>query len=235
MSARAGKLREAELGETWGRLGAADQLDALAESIGPSTSFARSSIGLPSSRSAPSPERIWPWAARTIGSDSATRPSPSISWRRPPRLAADPHEVRKAAREGLARTPDARHHRGVPTRVRGMARLSNAARSPRPASVSIAQSHSGPTTASIGFVADACSKPGVIAHARSSISSARSRLRPAPPAPFVAAAFVACGRLFEAAGDRARARSNYEWATRVAGANPSDTDAATQALARLRR
>jgi len=233
-SARSGKLREAELGETWGRLGAADQLDALAESdraidqlrpivdrppVKPFGAVARAHLALGRAY-----DRLGQRGKAVTEFQSAQATAP----------AGDPHEVRKAAREGLSRTPDSRTTEAYRLSFEGWRAFERGA---------IAEARERLDRAVALRPDDGVHRVrrGRVLEAKGDRTSAIAdferalQIRPAPPAPFVAAAFVACGRLYEAAGDRARARSNYEWATRVVSANPPDTDAATQALARLRR
>jgi len=233
-SARTGKLREAELGETWGRLGSADQLDALAESDRAIDEL-RPIIDRPPAKPFGAVARAHLALGRAydrLGQRGKAVTEFQLAQATAP--AGDPREVRKAAREGLARTPDSRTTEAYRLSLEGWRAFERGAiaeaRERLDRAVAL-RPDEGVHRVRRGRVLEA---KGDRASAIADFERAL-QIRPSPPAPFVAAAFVACGRLYEAAGDLARARSNYEWATRVVGANPSDTDAATQALARLRR
>jgi tetratricopeptide (TPR) repeat protein len=146
----------------------------------------------------------------------------------------DPRKVRKAALDGLSRTPDARTTEAYRLSLEGWRDFERGA-------VSEAAQHldraielrpdDGVHRFRRGRVLEAQGD-----RARALVDFERAlQARPAPPPPFVGGSFAGCGRLYEAAGDRPRAISNYTYATRVHGADASTIDAATQALARLRR
>ena len=233
-AARSGNLREAELSETWGRLGAADQWDALAESdraldelrpiverrpAKPFGAVARAHLGLGR-------------AYDRLGQrDKAVAEFRAAQASAPP---DDPREVRKAALDGLSRTPDPRTTEAYRLSIEGWRDFERGATTEAAQRLDRAielRPDDGVHRFRRGRMFEAKGD-----RTRALIDFERAlRARPAPPAPFVAGSFVACGRLYEAAGDRVRAISNYEWATRVAGADAPSLDAATEALARLRR
>ncbi|MCX6545465.1 MAG: hypothetical protein NTV05_13780 [Acidobacteria bacterium] len=232
--ARGGSLREAELAETWGRLGAADQLDALAESdravdelrlvlerrpAKPFGAIARAHLGLGRAY-----DRLG-WRDKAVAEFVAARVTA------PP---DDPLEVRKAASDGLSRTPDARTTEAYRLSLEGWRSFERGAlgEAARQLDRAVAlRPGDGVHRFRRGRVLEATGD-----RARALVDFEQAlKARPAPPAPFVAGSFAGCGRLYEAAGDRARAISNYTWATRVGGADASTRAAATQALARLRR
>ena len=233
-AARSGNLREAELGETWGRLGAADQLDALAESDRALDQL-RPIVERPPAKPFGATARAHLGLGRAY--DRLGQRDKAVAEFRAAQASApadDPHEVRKAASEGLSRAPDARTTEAYRLSLEGWRAFERGA-----------LGEAGPR---LDRAVELRPEDGVNRFRRGRVLEARGdrvraladfekaiQVRPAPPAPFVAGSFVACGRLYEAAGDRARAVSNYEWATRVAGADAATHDAATQALARLRR
>jgi len=233
-AARSGALREAELGETWGRLGAADQWEALAESdraleelrpiverrpAKPFGAVARAHLGLGRAHD------------RLGQRDKAVAEFRAAQASAPP---DDPREVRKAALDGLSRTPDPRTTEAYRLSIEGWRDFERGATTEAAQRLDRAielRPDDGVHRFRRGRMLEAKGD-----RTRALIDFERAlRARPAPPAPFVAGSFVACGRLYEAAGDRVRAISNYEWATRVAGADAPSLDAATEALARLRR
>ncbi len=233
-AARSGELREAELSETWGHLGAAEQLDALAE-----TDRALDELRLIVERRPAKPFGAVARAHLGLGRaydrlgqrDKAVAEFQAAQASAPP---GDPREVRQAALYGLSRKPDARTAEAYRLSLEGWrdfergataeaARLLDRAIALRP--------DDGVHRFRRGRVFEAS---GDRARALNEFERAL-QARPAPPAPFVAGSFIARGRLLEAAGDRVRAISNYEWATRVYGVDAPTRDAATQALARLHR
>ena len=233
-AARSGNFRESELSETWGRLGAADQLDALAESdraidqlqvvvdrrpAKPYGAVARAHLGL---------GRAYDHMGQREKAVAEFRAAQASA---PP---DDPRKVRKAALDGLSRTPDARTTEAYRLSLEGWRDFERGA-------VSEAAQHldraielrpdDGVHRFRRGRVLEAQGD-----RARALVDFERAlQARPAPPPPFVGGSFAGCGRLYEAAGDRPRAISNYTYATRVHGADASTIDAATQALARLQR
>jgi tetratricopeptide (TPR) repeat protein len=233
-AARSGNLREAELSETWGHLGAADQLDALGESdraldelrliverrpVKPFGAVARAHLGL---------GRAYDRLGRrdkAVAEFQAAQASAPLG---------DPREIRKAALDGLSREPDARTTEAYRLSLEGWRAFERGATSEAAQRLDRAialRPDDGVHRFRRGRVLEATGN-----RARALVDFERAlQARPAPPPPFVAGSFVACGRLYEAAGDRTRAISNYEWAARVAGADAPTHDAATQALARLRR
>ena len=232
--ARGGSLREAELSETWGHFGAADQWDALAES-----DRALDELRLIVERRPEKPYGALARAHLGLGRayDRLGQRDKAVAEYRAAQASTplgDPREVRKAALDGLSRTPDARTTEACRLSLEGWRAFE--------------RGEIGQAAQRLDRAVELRPDDGVHRFRRGRVMEARGdraralvdferalQVRPAPPAPFVAGSFVACGRLYEAAGDRARATSNYQWATRVRGADAPSLDAATQALARLRR
>jgi len=233
-AARSGGLREAELSETWGRLGAADQLDALAES-----DRALDELRLIVERRPAKPFGAVAMAHLGLGRaydrlgqrDKAVAEFQAAQASAPP---DDPRKVRTAALDGLSRKPDSRTTEAYRLSLEGWRAFERGATREAAQRLDRAielRPDDGVHRFRRGRVLEATGdRAGALIDFERALQA-----RPAPPAPFVAGSFVACGRLYEAAGDRARAVSNYEWATRVAGADAPTHDAAAQALARLRR
>jgi tetratricopeptide (TPR) repeat protein len=231
--ARSGGLREPVMAEAWGRLGAAAQLDAMAES-----DRAIDELRAVIERRPAAPYGAVAQAQLELGriSDRLGRRDQAVAAYAAAIAAApadDPRNVRRAAQEGLSHPAD-----GVAAEA---ARLSL----------------EGWRAFESGSLRDAAARldravqlrpdDGVHRYRRGRVLAARDdragaqtdferalQVRPAPPPPFVAASELALGSLFDAAGDRARAIAMYEAASRVRGASPETRDLARLALERLR-
>jgi tetratricopeptide (TPR) repeat protein len=231
--ARSGALREPVMAETWGRLGAAAQFDALAES-----DRAIDELRVVIERRPAAPYGAVAQAQLDLG-----RASDRLGWRdqavaayRAAIVSApadDPRHIRRAAQEGLSHPPD------------------------RAAADAARLSLEGWRAFESGSLADAATRldsavqlrpdDGVHRYRRGRVYAARQdraraqldferalQVRPSPPPPFVAASYLELGSLLEAAGDRARATAMYEAVARVRGASPETRDLAQRALARIR-
>ncbi|MEI6669403.1 MAG: tetratricopeptide repeat protein [Acidobacteriota bacterium] len=233
-AARGGTLAEAELGETWGRLGAAEQFSALAEAdraveqlrpiverkpVKPYGAVARAHLGLGQAY-----DRLGERAKAVAEYRAAQASAP----------ADDPRGIRKAALDAQTRTPDARAADADRLSLEGWREFERGAISEAIARLDRAVAISpgdGVHRYRRGRALEASGdRPRALADYQRAIQA-----RPAPPAPMLAAACVGSGRLYDAAGDRERALSSYQWAARVRGADAATRDAAALALARLRR
>jgi tetratricopeptide (TPR) repeat protein len=231
--ARSGGLHEPVMAEVWGRLGAAAQLDALAES-----DRAIDELRIVIERRPAVPYGAVAQAQLELG-----RVSDRVGWRDQAVAAYraaiasapadDPRNIRRAAQEGLSHPAD------------------------RVAAEAARLSLEGWRAFESGSLLDAAARlaravqlrpdDGVHRYRHGRVLAARQdraraqtdferalQARPAPPPPFVAASYLALGSLFDAASDRARAIAMYEAASRVRGASPETRDLAQRALVRLR-
>ena len=232
--ARLGAFHEAGLAESVGHLGAAEQLDALAQSdraidewrtvidrkpAAPYGAVARAYLGTGRAY-----DRLGDRDKAVAAYRAAQANAP----------AGDPRQTRKGAQDGLSATPDRTTAEAYRLSLEGWRAFER------------------------GALADAATRldravqlrpdDGVHRYRRGMVSIARGdrakaiadferalQVRPSPPASFMAGAFLESGRLYEASGDRARALSSYDWVTRVHGVDAATREAAVLALARLRR
>lgn len=231
--ARSGAFREPVMAEAWGRLGAAVHLTALAE---PDRAIEELRVVIER-------QPTVPYGAVAQAQLELGRAADGLGWRDEATTAyraalavvppGDPRGIRHAAEEGLSRPPDRTGAEAARLSLEGWRAFER------------------------GSLADAASRldravllrpdDGVHRYRRGRVLSARQdragaqadferalRVRPPPPAPFVAASYVELGVLFEAASDRPRAIAMYEAAARVSGAGPEPRDLAQRALARIR-
>jgi tetratricopeptide (TPR) repeat protein len=229
--AQSGALREAVLAETWGHLGAAAQLAAMAEPDRAMDELRAVIDGRPAR----------PYGAVALAQLEMGRALDRLG-QHPQAIAAfraaiaaappgDPREVRRAARQALAHPPD---------RVAAEAsRLSLAGWR------SFERGSTADALATLDRAVQLRPDDGVHRYRRGRVHGAvqdRARaqadyeraLNARPPAPFIAASYVELGRLAEDAADRGRAVAMYQAAIRVRGAWPDTLDAARRALVRLR-
>ena len=231
--ARTGSLREPDLAAAWGHLGAAEQLEALAESDR-AIDEARAVLDARALR----PYGVMARALWVIG-----RAADHLGWRdqavaayrvvQSTAPAADPGRIRKAADEGVSRAPDKTMTEAYRLSVEGWRAFERGA-----AEEAITK---------LDRAVQLQAADGVHRWRRGRVLLARgdgaraltdfervTQARPLPPAPMLAGAFLECGRMYESAGDRARAASSYEWATKVRGVDAATRTAAATALTRLR-
>ena len=232
--ARTGQLREPELAETWGRLGTAAQLDALAET----------DRALDELRIVVAARPRAPYGAIAQAQLDMGRALDRLGLRTEARAAYaaaqtsappdDPRHVRSRAREGLSRTPDRTTSEAFRLSIEGWRAFERgdlAAASPLLDRAVLLRPDDGVHRYRRGRLAAARQdRPRAIADFERAL-----QVRPSPPAPLVAASFLECGRLYEAQGDRTRAASLYGSASRVRGADPSTREAAELALARVKQ
>jgi len=231
--AKAGTLREPELAESWGHLGAAEQFDALAEP----------DRAIEEYRALIERRPAKPYGALALAHLGLARALDRLGLRdqavaayRAAQAAAptgDPRGVRGAALDAIARAPDRVTAEAYRLSIEGWRLFERGALDD--------------ALARLDRAVQAKPDDGVHRYRRGRVWLARgdrpraradferaTQARPAPPAPMLAGAFLECGRIYEAAGDRARALSAYEWASRVQGADRDSAAAAAQALARLK-
>ena len=231
--ARNGSLREPVLAETWGRLGAAAQLDALAEPDR-AADEARAVIA----RRPAMPYGAMAQAQLELGRalDQIGARDQAIAAYRAAIAAApagDPHQVRRAAQQGLSRTPDRVTAEATRLSLEGWRAFERgdgaAAIAPLDRAVEL-RPDDGVHRYRRGRVLLAAQDR---ARARADFERAL-RVRPLPPAPFVAASYCELGAISEASSDRARAVAMYDAASRAHGAWAETRSFAQRALARLR-
>jgi hypothetical protein len=231
--ARGGSLREPLLAETWGRLGAAAQLTALAEPDR-AAGEARAVIGL---------RPVKPYGAMAQAQLELGRALDKLGLREQAvaayraALAAvpagDPRDVRRAARQGLSQIPDRTVADATRLSLEGWRVFE--------------RGDAGGALAPLDRAVQLKPDDGVHRYRRGRVllvkqDRARARddferalqVRPLPPAPFVAASYYELGGIFEASSDRARALSMYDAASRAHGASAETRSLAQRALARLR-
>jgi len=228
-----GGLREPVMAEMWGRLGAAAQFDALAES----------DRAIDELRIVIERRPAVPYGAVARAQLELGRVSDRLGWRDQAAAAYraaiasapadDPRDVRRAAREGLSRPADRVAAEAARLSLEGWRAFERGSLPDASARLDRAvqlQPDDGVHRYRRGRVL-AARNDG--AHAQTDFERALAA-RPAPPPPFVAASYLALGSLFDAASDRARAIPMYEAALRVRGASPETRDLAQRALAYLR-
>jgi hypothetical protein len=231
--ARSGALREPVLAEMSGRLGAAAQLAALAE---PDRAIEELRVVI--ERKPAAPYGAVAQAQLDLGraSDQLGLRGQAIAAYRAALAAVppgDPREVRKAAQQGLSRTPDRITADATRLSLEGWRAFergdATAALAALDAAVQL-RPDDGVHRYRRGRVLAA--KPDR-ARARSDFERAL-QVRPLPPPPFVAASYYELGAIFEASSDRARAITMYESASRAHAASAETRSLAQRALARLR-
>jgi len=231
---RHGTFHEPGLAEAIGHLGAAEQLDALAEPdraidewravidrnpAAPYGAVARAYLGM---------GRAYD---RLGDREKAVAAYRAAQQHTPP---GDPRQTRQAAQNGLSVAPDRNTADACRLSLEGWRAFQRGALADAATRLDRAvqrKPDDGVHRYRRGMVLEA---QGDRARAIADFEHAL-QVRPSPPAPFMAGAFLESGRLYEAAGNRARAVASYEWVARVQGADPSVREAAAQALARLRR
>jgi tetratricopeptide (TPR) repeat protein len=231
--ARGGSLREPILAETWGRLGAAAQLTALAEPDR-AADEARAVIA----RRPPVPYGAMSQAQLELGralDQLGLRDQAVMAYRAA--LAAvpagDPRSVRRPAQQGLSQAPDRIAADATRLSLEGWRAFErgDAARALAPLDRAVQlRPDDGVHRYRRGCVFLAAQDR---ARARGDFERAL-QVRPLPPAPFVAASYYELGSIFETSSDRPRALSMYEAASRAHGATAETRSLAQRALARLR-
>jgi tetratricopeptide (TPR) repeat protein len=231
--ARAGALREPVLAEMWGRLGAAAQLIALAE-----PDRAIDELRVVVARRPPMPYGAVAQAQLDLGraADALGRRDQAVAAYRAALAAvppADPHDIRRGAQQGLARTPDPITAEAARLSLEGWRAFERGDAAAAIASLDRAvelRPDDGVHRCRRGRVLAAVPEP---ARARADFERA-VQARPLPPSPFVAASYYGLGAIAEAAGDRARALQMYDIAARAHAAGDDTRALALRALARLR-
>ena len=232
--ARNGSLREPDLAAAWGHLGAAEQFEALAEADR-AMEEARQVIDARALRPFGAMARahlLLGRAADRLGLRDQAVAAYRVAQSTAP--SADPGGTRKAADEGLSRAPDksaAEANRLSLEAWRAFERGASDEAIPKLDRAVQLQPNDGIHR----------SRRGRVLLARGDRTKALTdfervtQARPMPPAPMLASAFLECARMYEGSGDRARAASSYEWATKVRGVDAATRAQAQQALARLKR
>jgi tetratricopeptide (TPR) repeat protein len=231
--ARGGAFHEPLLAEGWGHLGAAAQLNALAESDRAIVELRPVVEGRPAV----------PYGAVALAQLETARAADQLG-RRDEAIAAyraaiaaappgDPRGVRRAAAEGLSHPPDRVTAEAARLSIEGWREFERGSTAEALAKLDRAV-QLRPDDGVHRY------RRGRVLAARKEASRARDdferalRARPLPPAPFVAASYGELGALFEAAADLPRAISMYESAARAHGADADTRVLAQRALARLR-
>ena len=231
--AHEGSLREPVLAETWGRLGAAAQLAQLAE-----PDRAIDELRAVIARRPSAPYGAVAQAQLELGRalDQIGARDQAVAAYRAALAAApagDPREVRRAARQGLSRTPDRTTADAARLSLDGWRAFERGdaagARAALDRAVQL-RPNDGVHRYRRGRVFQATQAPS---QARAEFERAL-QARPLPPAPFVAASYFELGAIAEAASDRARAIAMYDAAARAHGAPAETRSLAQRALARLR-
>jgi tetratricopeptide (TPR) repeat protein len=231
--ARGGSLREPLLAETWGRLGAAAQLTALAEpdrAIDEARAVVAARPAAPYGATAQAQLELGRALDEIGARDQAVAAYRAAIAAVPP---GDPREVRRRAQQGLSRAPDRATADATRLSLEGWRAFERGdaarARPPLDRAVEL-RPDDGVHRYRRGRVLLATPDR---ARARADFERAL-QVRPLPPAPFVAASYYELGALFEAASDRTRALAMYDAASRVHGAAAETRSLAQRALARLR-
>jgi tetratricopeptide (TPR) repeat protein len=231
--ARRGSLHEPALAETWGRLGAAAQLTALAEPDR-AADEARAVIA----RRPEAPYGAVAQAQLELGRalDQIGRREDAVGAYRAAIAASpagDPRGSRRAAQQGLSRAPDQTGAEATRLSLEGWRAFERgeaaAALAPLDRAVHL-RPDDGVHRYRRGRVLAA---RGDGARARADFERAL-QARPLPPPPFVAGSYYELGTIFEASSDRARARAMFDAASRAHGAPAETRSLAQRALARLR-
>ncbi|MFO7694617.1 MAG: hypothetical protein R6V57_16140 [Vicinamibacterales bacterium] len=231
--AREGSLREPLLAETWGRLGAAAQLAALAE-----PDRAIDELRAIVARRPTVPYGAMAQAQLDLGralDGLGARDDAVAAYRAAIAAvpAGDPREVRRAARQGLSRTPARKTAEAARLSLDGWRALER-----HDAAAALAALDRAVTLRPDDGVhryrrGRALSAAGDRARARVDFERAL-QARPLPPPPFVAGSYCELGAIFEASYDRPRAIAMYAAAARAHGAPAETRTRAERALARLR-
>lgn len=231
--ARGGALREPVLAETWGRLGAAAQLAAFAEpdrAIDELRAVIARRPAVPYGAVAQAQLDLGRALDQIGARDQAVAAYRAALASAP---AGDPREVRRAARQGLSRTPDRTTADATRLSLDGWRAFergdATGARAALDRAVQLRPTD-GVHRYRRGRVFKAMQDPS---QARSEFERAL-QARPLPPAPYVAASYYELGAIFEDASDRARAIAMYDAAARAHGAPAETRSLAQRALARLR-
>jgi predicted negative regulator of RcsB-dependent stress response len=231
--ARDGSLREPILAETWGRLGAAAQLAALAEPDRAIDELRRVIEGRPAVPygAVAQAQLDLGHAADQLGlRDQAVAAYRAAVAAVP---AGDPRQVRRAAEQGLSRVPDQATAEATRLSLEGWRAFERGDASSALADLDRAV-QLRPDDGVHRY------RRGRVLSARQDLAGARSDLeralqvRPLPPPPFVAASYYELGAIFEASADRARAIAMYESALRAHAGSAETRSLAQRALARLR-
>jgi len=231
--ARDGSLREPVLAETWGRLGAAAQLTALAEPDRAADEARAVILKRPAA-----PYGAVAQAQLELGRalDQIGRRDEALAAYRAAAAAApagDPREVRRGAQQGLSRAPDRATSDAMRLSLEGWRAFErgDAARALAPLDRAVQlRPDDGVHRYRRGRVHLALADR---VRARADFERAL-QVRPLPPAPFVAASYCELGAIFEASSDRARALAMYDAAARAHGAAAETRSLAQRGLARLR-
>jgi tetratricopeptide (TPR) repeat protein len=231
--ARGGSLREPVLAETWGRLGAAAQLIPLAE-----PDRAIDELRAVIAKRPAAPYGAVAQAQLDLGRalDQIGARDQAVAAYRAALAAApagDPREVRRAARQGLSRTPDRTTADAARLSIDGWRAFERGDAAGALTALDRAvqlRPDDGVHRYRRGRVLGAANE-----RARAQADFERAlRVRPLPPAPFVAGSYYELGAMFEASPDRARAIAMYDAASRAHGAPAETRRLAQRALARLR-
>jgi tetratricopeptide (TPR) repeat protein len=231
--ARAGSLREPLLAEAWGRLGAAAQLTALSEPDRAADEARAVIARRPSSpygASAQAYLELGRALDQTGARDEAVAAYGAAIGAVP---ARDPRGVRRAAQQGLSRTPDRATTEAARLSLEGWRAFERGDRAGALALLDRAvqtRPDDGVHRYRRGRVLLAAQAPG---RARADFERAL-QVRPLPPSPYVAESYYHLAAILEAASERARAVSLYESAARAHGAFADTRARAERALARLR-
>jgi tetratricopeptide (TPR) repeat protein len=231
--ARQGRVAMAAMSETRARVGIAEQLDALFE-----TDYAVEQLRVVVESRPTSPYGAAARAALRLGQCQdrlGNRPAAIAAYQQAAAAAPadDPDLVRAAAREGLRRTPDARHAEAYRLSIEGWRALQR----------------DDLAKAADALARSAALAPGDVVtryrlahlqlarrHAADALAAFEQVLasRPVPPPTILASSCLEAARLREQAGDRPEAIELYLRASRVRGAEAQTRRLASQSLARLR-
>ena len=231
--ARGGSLREPLLAETWGRLGAAAQLIPLAEpdrAIDELHAVIARRPAVPYGAVAQAHLELGRALDQIGARDQAVAAYRAALATAP---AGDPREVRRAARQGLSHVPDRTTAEATRLSIDGWRAFERGDAAGALTALDRAvqrRPDDGVHRYRRGRVLNAMQDRAL---ARSDFERAL-RVRPLPPAPFVAASYYELGTILEASSDRARAVAMYEAASRAHGAFAETRSLAQRALARLR-
>lgn len=231
--ARAGRVGLPALAEGWARLGAAAQLEQLAETdraiellkplvdaraTVPYGAAARAALGLGRAHDRLG-DRARAVAAYTLAVTMAPRD--------------DPDNVRASANDQLRRTPDPVRAEAYRLSLEGWRLVERGAWAPAIAALQRSVDRNGADpVAHYRFGRALAGRDAGDARALAEFETT-IRTRPVPDA-ILAAAHLEAGRTLETRGDRSRALEMYHAASRVRGADGRTRDAAAKAIARLR-
>jgi tetratricopeptide (TPR) repeat protein len=231
--AQRGSLREPALAESWGRLGAAAQLNALAE---PDRAAEEARAVVARKPAAPcgavaQAQLELGRALDQVGAREAAVAAYRAAAASAP--AGDPRGVRRAAQQGVSRVPDRTAAEAMRLSLDGWRAFQRGdltgAIAPLDRAVQL-RPNDGVHHYRRGRVLLASEDRG---GARAEFERAL-QVRPLPPAPLVADSYYQLATILEAAAERARAVSLYQSAARAHGASADTRALAERALARLR-